>query len=134
MSKQIITQPATLEVYTRLGICEAVRAGSSIFVSGQVGWDHNMEPAKTFEGQVRLSFQNMAATLVKAGSSFDDVTELRMFLVAQPDMTLMEMVDVAFAVKCELFPGHVCSATAVGVAALVMPELMLECAATACID
>lgn len=131
MTKRIINLPGTESLYTSLGISEAVRVGSSIYISGQVGWDGNMVPADTFDAQVRLAFANMSRVLEGAGTSFDSIVDLKMFLVPQPSMTLMEMVDLAFAVKCELFPGHICAATAIGIGGLVMPELMLECAATA---
>ena len=61
MTKQIIEQPATLEIYSRFGISEAVRTGSTIYISGQVGWDESLQPAKSFDEQVRLAFQNMAS-------------------------------------------------------------------------
>jgi len=131
MTKQIINMAATEALYTTLGISEAVRVGSSIYISGQVGWDDKMVPAATFDAQVRLAFSNMASVLEKAGTSFESIVDLKMFLVPQPNITLMEMVDLAFSIKCELFPDNICAATAIGIGSLVMPELMLECAATA---
>jgi len=131
MKRKIIHSQATEKFYTSLGICEAVRIGQVIEVSGQVGWDENSVPAKDFEGQVRLMFKNMITVLEKAGASANDIIELRMFVVPQKEMTLMEMIDKAFQIKKELMPENTCAATGVGIAELVIPELMLECGASA---
>ena len=131
MSNQIISSPNSEEFYKTLGLCEAVRVGQVVEVSGQVGWDENLEPATDYEGQVRLVFSNMISVLEKAGASSKDIVEMRLFLVPQKDMTLMQMVEKAFLIKKEMMPSNTCTATGVGVTGLVVPELMLECAATA---
>lgn len=131
MTRSVIHMPGTEEFFTRLGVCEAVRIGNLVHVSGQVGWDEAQKPAATFEGQVRQAFSNMAAVLEKAGASVQDIVDMRMFVVQQPGKPLMELIDTAFTIKKEMMPGNVCAATGLGTAALVLPELMIEIAATA---
>jgi enamine deaminase RidA (YjgF/YER057c/UK114 family) len=131
MERIIVHTEGTREFYTRMGVCEAVRIGNLVHVSGQVGWDAELKPAEGFEAQVRQAFANMAEVLAKAGASVQDIVDMRMFVVQQPGMTLMEMIDTAFCIKKEMMPGNVCAATGLGTAALVIPELIIECAAVA---
>lgn len=131
MVNQIISSPGSEEFYKPLGLCEAVRVGQVVEVSGQVGWDENLAPATDYEGQVRLVFRNMISVLEKAGASSKDIVEMRLFLVPQKDMTLLQMVEKTFLIKKEMMPNNTCTATAVGVTELIVPDLMLECAATA---
>jgi enamine deaminase RidA (YjgF/YER057c/UK114 family) len=57
----------------------AIRSGDLLFVSGQVGSREDGSPEPEFENQVQLAFDNLAAVLAAAGSTFDDVVDVTTF-------------------------------------------------------
>ena len=130
-----IQSPATKEMYTQLGIAEAVKRGNLIYVSGQVGWDATQTPAEGFAAQARLALTNMKGILEQAGASGDDIIEMKAFIVKPAgDASLMDLVGQLFEMKKEVFPTNVCAATAVGINELVFAELQVEIAAVAYVD
>ena len=131
----VVHTPATEEMYTQLGIAEAVRRGNLIYISGQVGWDETLTPAKGFAAQARQALNNMKAVLERAGGSGDDIIEMKAFIVKpQASESLMDPVGELFTIKREVFPTNVCAATAIGIKELVNAELLVEIAAVAYID
>lgn len=57
-----IQMPATEEMFAHAGVAEAVRVGNTVYVSGQVGWDHEAKPVSGLEAQARQAFQNLIKT------------------------------------------------------------------------
>lgn len=57
----------------------AIRSGDLLFVSGQVGSREDGSPEPDLAAQVRLAFDNLAAILKAAGSTFDDVVDVTTF-------------------------------------------------------
>jgi len=134
-NRQEIQMPATEGMFDHLGCVEAVKAGASVHVSGQVGWDENLKPAVGMEAQARLAFQNLKKVLKKAGAEPRHITHLQLFFVIpQGGPSMMEQATVVFNVKKEVMPECRPAATGVRVMELVLPELMLEVQATAVID
>ena len=60
----------------------AIRSGDFLFVSGQVGSREDGSPEPGLEAQVRRAFDNLNAILAAANSSFDDVVDVTVFIVA----------------------------------------------------
>ena len=54
---------------------QAVRAGGLVFVSGQPGWDANMEIRDSYEDECRQVFENIGAVLAEAGCELADIVE-----------------------------------------------------------
>lgn len=108
-------------------IASGVREGDTIFLSGQVSVDD--EGGVVGEGdlaaQVRQAYANVAEVLGHFGATLDDVVD-EMWLVT--DMAeMMGAVDELFAVRAEAYGKRPdVTQTAVQVAGLVMPELMIE--------
>jgi reactive intermediate/imine deaminase len=80
MSKQAIHSddaPAAIGTYS-----QAVRAGSLVFLSGQIPLDPaTMEIVDgDFAARARRVFENLAAVAAAAGGSLDDVVKLTVFL------------------------------------------------------
>ncbi|MGH2442545.1 MAG: RidA family protein [Chloroflexota bacterium] len=104
-------------------------ARTVIFVSGQVSISAEGQPlhAGDFEGQVRQCFENMRTVLEAAEASLDHVVKLGVFML---DIT--RLVDFG-RIQSEFFSGAQPAATALGVTALALPDLMIEVEATAVI-
>ncbi|MCX5050175.1 MULTISPECIES: RidA family protein [unclassified Streptomyces] len=122
-----------IDVYRQV----AIASGSKlVFVAGQVAWD--AEGATVGVGdlaaQVEQCYLNVATAVGEAGGSFDDVAKLTFYVVGwTPDKMppLLEGISRA-AAKLGLTP--VPPATLIGVAALDIPEHLVEIEATAVLD
>jgi enamine deaminase RidA (YjgF/YER057c/UK114 family) len=122
-----------IDVYRQVAIASGTRL---VFVAGQVSWD--AEGVTVGEGdlaaQVEQSYLNVATALDEAGGSFDDVAKLTFYVVdwtADKMPLLLEGISRATA-KLGLTP--VPPATLIGVAALDVPEHLVEIEATAVLD
>ncbi|MEO1199387.1 MAG: RidA family protein [Pseudomonadota bacterium] len=64
------------------GYAHAVAAsGTSVFVSGQIGWDENeMFHSDDFVDQVRQALQNTVAILAAAGAEPDHITRMTWYI------------------------------------------------------
>jgi reactive intermediate/imine deaminase len=122
MSKQIISTPnapAAIGTYS-----QAVRVGSTIWVSGQVALDPGTKElvAGGIEAQVRQVFENLKAIVVAAGATFDDVVKATVFLI---DLSHFGLVNKVMA---EYFREPYPARAAVGVSALPRGALVeVEC-------
>ena len=122
-----------IDVYRQV----AIASGSKlVFVAGQVAWD--AEGATVGEGdlaaQVEQCYLNIAVALAEAGGSFADVAKLTFYVVdwtADKMAPLLEGISRA-AAKLGITP--VPPATLIGVAALDIPEHLVEIEATAVLD
>jgi len=115
----------------------SIATGSKLlFTAGQVAWD--ADGVTVGEGdlaaQVEQSYLNVGTALAGAGASFDDVAKLTIYVVDwTPDKMplLMEGITRA-ATGLGVTPAP--PATLLGVAALDVPEHLVEIEATAVID
>ncbi|MBL1093319.1 RidA family protein [Streptomyces sp. NPDC001739] len=115
----------------------SIATGSKlVFIAGQVAWD--AEGVNVGDGdlaaQVEQCYLNIATALAEVGGSFNDVAKLTVYVVdwtADKMPQLMEGVTRA-AEKLGVTP--VAPATLLGVAALDVPDHLVEVEATAVID
>lgn len=101
--------PAAIGTYS-----QAVRAGSLVFLSGQIPLDPaTMEiVAGDFESRARRVFDNMAAVAAAAGGTLDDVVKLTIYL------TDLDNFATVNAVMADYFSRPYPARAALGVAAL----------------
>jgi enamine deaminase RidA (YjgF/YER057c/UK114 family) len=106
--------------YSQITIAEP---GRLAFISGQVAWRPNGEPApESLAEQAVLVVKNARAALDAIGASAQDLVMVRAYMV---DMT-PERLDVLWPHIHALFDGAKPSLTGIGVAALAAPGLQLE--------
>ncbi|MER5431836.1 RidA family protein [Streptomyces sp. NPDC002588] len=122
-----------IDVYRQVSIASGSRL---VFVAGQVAWD--AEGVTIGEGdlaaQVEQSFLNVGTALAEVGGSFDDVAKLTFYVVDwTPDKMprLLEGISRA-AAKLGITPAP--PTTLIGVAALDVPDHLVEIEATAVLD
>ncbi len=103
-------------------------SGRLVAISGQVAFDEHGEVVGTGDpqAQARQVFENLRRCLAAAGASFDDVIKLTYFVTDVAHMPAVRAVRDEF-----LGTGPLPASTAVQVAALVFPELVLEIEALA---
>ncbi|WP_066948761.1 RidA family protein [Streptomyces lushanensis] len=115
----------------------SIATGSKlVFVAGQVAWDAEgvTVGGADLAAQVERCYLNIGTALAGAGATFDDVAKLTVHVVDwTPDKMplLLEGITRA-ATKLGVTP--VPPATLLGVAALDVPEHLVEIEATAVID
>jgi 2-iminobutanoate/2-iminopropanoate deaminase len=112
------------------GFSQAWRAdgvSAVVFVSGQapISAEGRLVGEGDFETQVRQVLENLRAVVEHAGATLADVVKLTVYLT---DMTKLREYT---RIKSEFFPGEQPASTAVEVAALARPEMMVEVEALA---
>lgn len=115
MSTEVIT--TTGAPTPRAAYSQAVRHGSLLFLSGQVGTDPAVGRLVSDDvaEQTRQTLANLSAVLEAAGASWADVVSVRVYLVDQADYGAMNAVyDAAMTapfparttIYCGLNPGN----------------------------
>jgi reactive intermediate/imine deaminase len=110
-----------------LPLAQARQVGNTIYVSGQVAY--NAAGQLVGEGditaQTRQVFDNIKAVLAAAGAGLEDVVKINTYITDQSKF--MEMLEV----RKEIFGANPPASTAVVVAGLAFPGLLLEVEAIA---
>ncbi|MFJ1709003.1 RidA family protein [Kitasatospora sp. NPDC088346] len=115
----------------------SIATGSKlVFIAGQVAWD--ADQVTVGEGdlaaQVEQCYLNIGTALAGVGASFDDVAKLTLYVVDwTPDKMPLLMEGIGRA-AAKLGAGVTPPASLLGVAALDVPEHLVEVEATAVID
>jgi enamine deaminase RidA (YjgF/YER057c/UK114 family) len=114
---------ALIEPY---GLCEAVRHGSTLFIAGQTGMDREHRIVEGgIKAQARQAFRNIKEIVAVAGGRHENLIGLTWYLAGSERSFLEDALDVT-AARDEIFPGLVAGSTAVRVAALLSPEILIE--------
>jgi 2-iminobutanoate/2-iminopropanoate deaminase len=108
------------------GLCEAVRHGRTLAIAGQTGLgaDHALV-AGGIRAQAAQAFRNIAEIVALAGGRSENLVSFTWYLAQGPRAFMEDALDVT-AARDEIFPGLVAGSTAVRVAALLMPEILVE--------
>ena len=134
MSGKKRIQPDNLLQSQKFGFTQVVTSppGKLVFVSGQVGMDKDGKLVSSdFAAQAGQAYENLVIALEAAGASPKDVTMLRVYIVDYKPECAMKLGPVfAKHFPEDAFPAQ----TMVGVAALVMPGLLIEIEAIAVVE
>ena len=124
--RSVVVPAAMRGIHSTLGYAPAVRIGPVLHCSGQVGRTPDLAVIPDPEEQFRACWANLAAVLDVGGCRFPDVFELVTYHV-----DMLAHYELFKRVKAELFPFGDMAWTAIGVASLSRPGLLLEIKATA---
>jgi enamine deaminase RidA (YjgF/YER057c/UK114 family) len=81
-------------VYEKIRYAPALKVGSTLYVSGQIGRNAAMELVEGREAQIAQAFENLKLVLAAAGASMSDVVDLTTFHTDMRDLPLfMEVRD-----------------------------------------
>ncbi|GAA2561730.1 MULTISPECIES: RidA family protein [Streptomyces] len=122
-----------IDAYHQVSIATGSRL---VFVAGQVSWDADGVTVgeDDLAAQVEQCYLNVGTALAEAGGSFDDVAKLTVHVVDwTPDKMPLLLEGIARA-AAKLGVTPVAPGTLLGVAALDVPEHLVEVEATAVID
>lgn len=110
-TRDVVTPREPHALYGLHRYSPAIRANGLLFVSGQVGARPDGSPEPGLEDQVRLAFRNLNDILAAAGSTFQDVIDVTVFMV-DPDANF----ERAWSVAAEFWgQAPYPTATAIGV-------------------
>ena len=108
------------------GLCEAVRHGGMLYLSGQTGMDaHHAIVEGGLKAQALQAFRNIKDVVETAGGRPENLIGLTWYLADSPRAMMEDALDVT-AAREEVFPGLVATSTAVRVKALLTPEILIE--------
>jgi aminoacrylate peracid reductase len=104
-----------------------IQVGELLFVSGQVALDNNgnIVGVGDFEAQARHIMTRIRAVVEAAGGTMQDVIKITTFLTNAADYATFNKV------RSEAFPSTPPASSAVIVAGLLRPELLVEVEAVA---
>ena len=92
--RQAIIPKGMETVYEKIHYAPAVRVGNTIYVSGQIGRDENMQLVEGREAQIVQAFENLKKVLAAGGAAMDDIVDLTSFHTDMRDLPLfMEIKD-----------------------------------------
>lgn len=124
MQKQFLSPP-TLNPTNGFSHAVVAPAGKTIYVSGQVSVNEKAEVVGKgdLRAQTEHTFENLKKALAAAGATFADVVKVTYFVV---DLKPESVVHVRETRKKYLSAEHPPASTLVGVAALVVPDWLIE--------
>ncbi len=107
----------------------AVTGGTTVYVSGQVGWDANEQlVGADLTSQTAAALDNLARVLNAAGGSLADVAALRIYVVED---AAGDLGPIGEALRTYFDPERLPAATWLVVAGLAGGGLLVEIEATA---
>ncbi|MER6649693.1 RidA family protein [[Kitasatospora] papulosa] len=131
-----LTNPTGLpeiDVYRQVSVATGSKL---VFVAGQVAWD--ADGVTIGEGdlaaQVEQCYVNVATALAGVGASFADVAKLNVHVVGWTPDKMPPLLEGISRASARLGTTPVPPATLLGVAALDVPEHLVEVEATAVLD
>jgi enamine deaminase RidA (YjgF/YER057c/UK114 family) len=127
MANRRLIVPAGLELLVeRYRYAPGVLVGDTLYVSGQVGRDAQLNVLTDKRAQFEQAFRNLGRVLHAADMDFSDIVELETWMLDfQGDLPLL------LEVKNRFLGDTVPAWTCFGVAGFSMPGLLLEVKATA---
>jgi enamine deaminase RidA (YjgF/YER057c/UK114 family) len=138
-TREVIIPPGMEILYEKYHYCPGIKIGNTLYISGQVGRDENLQVVEDTEAQFVQAFENVKKVLVTAGASFDDVVEMITYHVTganvnnAPQLTIPHLA-LFIQVKDRYFTNQFPTWTGVGVTGLSTPGLIVEIKCTAVVD
>jgi 2-iminobutanoate/2-iminopropanoate deaminase len=129
MRKQLVNPPQRYNGKPH-GLSHAVidTASGTVYISGQVDWDMNHQVSShTVEGQLKNVLNNLTIVLDAAGSSVENLLNLRIYIRGELGEFLEDIAPVLAQFLADSRPAL----TGIGVASLASPETLVEIEATA---
>lgn len=114
---------------------QAVRIGDRVEISGQGGWDDELNFPESLEAEIVQAFDNVERVLAAAGASWSDVVQVNSYHVASaPDFIGDEHNEVMIAQMRERMPDRAPIWTETGVTVLGAPKMRIEIRVTAVVE
>lgn len=134
MANQYI-QPDDIWPSAQYGFSQVVVSTGTkiIHCAGQTAWDKDMNlvGGDDLEAQTAQALENIKSTLTAAGATMNDVVRVDIYVV---DYNPDKIPPIDAAMSRYFDPDRLPASTLLGIAALAMPEFLIEITATAVVD
>jgi enamine deaminase RidA (YjgF/YER057c/UK114 family) len=141
-NREVIIPKGMEILYEKYHYCPGIKIGNTLYISGQVGRDENLQVVEGIEAQFVQTFENVKKVLSAAGATFDDVVEMVTYHVTGVNLGGSQVNDseqqftiphlpLFIQVKDRYFIDRFPTWTGVGITALSMPGLIVEIKCTA---
>jgi len=124
--RKLIVPPGMEAVYERFHYAPGLLIDDTLYISGQVGRDAELNVISDPEAQYVQAFENVGAVLTAAGADFDDVVELETWFADS-----MADLGLFMAVKDRFFANRYPTWTGFAVKGFSMPGIIVEIKCTA---
>lgn len=119
--RKVIIPEGMENIYDTYHYAPGIQVGDTLYLSGQVGRDKNLQVVEGTEAQYVQAFENVRKVLDAAGASFDDVVEMETwFCDSMADLkTFLKVKDLYFANRYPTWTGF-------AVKGFSMPGILVE--------
>ena len=141
--REVIIPPGMEIIYEKYHYCPGIKVGNTLYISGQVGRDENLQVVQGIEEQFVQAFENVKKVLVAAEATFDNVVEMVTYHVTGDNVGESSESEKSFTiphlalfmkVKDRYFLKEFPTWTGVGITALSTPGLIVEIKCIAVVD
>jgi enamine deaminase RidA (YjgF/YER057c/UK114 family) len=146
IDREVIIPKGMEILYEKYHYCPGIKVGNTLYISGQVGRDENLQVVAGVEAQFVQTFENVKKVLSAAGGTFDDVVEMVTYHVtgvnlgdsqvsnSESQQFTIPYLPLFIQVKDRYFTNQFPTWTGVGITALSTPGLIVEIKCTAVLD
>jgi enamine deaminase RidA (YjgF/YER057c/UK114 family) len=120
-TREVIIPKGMENIYDTYHYAPAIRVGDTLYLSGQVGRDENLNVVEGTEAQFVQAFENVRKVLGAAGATFDDVVELETWFTDD-----MNALKTFLDVKDRYFTNRYPTWTGFAVKGFSMPGILVE--------
>jgi enamine deaminase RidA (YjgF/YER057c/UK114 family) len=143
IDREVIIPKGMEILYEKYHYCPGIKVGNTLYISGQVGRDENLQVVAGTEAQFVQTFENVRKVLSAAGATFDDVVEMVTYHVtgvnlgdsqvsnSESQQFTIPHLPLFIQVKDRYFTNKFPTWTGVGITALSTPGLIVEIKCTA---
>jgi enamine deaminase RidA (YjgF/YER057c/UK114 family) len=148
-TREVIIPKGMEILYEKFHYCPGIKVGKTLYISGQVGRDENLQVVEGTEAQFVQTFENVKKVLSAAGATFDDVVEMITYHVTGVNLGNLQVqpsnvseqqqftiphLPLFIKVKDRYFTKNFPTWTGVGITALSTPGLIVEIKCTAILE
>lgn len=116
------------KLYDLLHYSQALKIGDRVEISGQGGWNDDLEIPEAIEAEIEQAFKNVERTLATAGASWKDVVHVNSYHVGGFPPVVNETISRLYR---HYMPDRAPIWTQTGVEALGLPTMRIEIRVTA---
>ena len=147
-TREVIIPQGMEVLYEKYHYCPGIEVGNTLYISGQVGRDENLQVVEGVEAQFVQTFENVKKVLTAAGATFDDVVEMITYHVTGVNLGNLQAessngseqrftiphLPLFMQVKDRYFTNNFPTWTGFGISALSTPGLIVEIKCTAVLE
>lgn len=119
--RKVIIPPGMENIYQAYHYAPGILVGDTLYLSGQVGRDEDLNVVEGAEAQFVQAFDNVSKVLSAAGATFDDVVELETWFADD-----MADLKTFMAVKDRYLTNRYPTWTGFAVKGFSMPGILVE--------